>query len=104
MDFLIAMTSAEACKQPGVDGVVVEMVRALSWPTLLWLYLIVPGASARLGDRDLWAWREVMLVAIPNKSDKVGFRAMRCISLLPVLQNCYARALQVAVRRERETP
>ena len=34
------MTSAEACKQPGVDGVVVEMVRALSWPTLLWLYLL----------------------------------------------------------------
>ena len=33
------MTSAEACKQPGVDGVV-EMVRALSWPTLLWLYLL----------------------------------------------------------------
>ena len=45
-----------------------------------------------------------MLVAIPNKSDKVGFRAMRYISLLPVLQNCYVRALQVAVRRERGDP
>ena len=39
-DFLTAMTSAEACKQPGVDGVAVEMVRALSWPTPLWLYLL----------------------------------------------------------------
>ena len=39
-DFLTAMTSAEACNQLGVDGVVVEMVRALSWPTLLWLYLL----------------------------------------------------------------
>ena len=45
-----------------------------------------------------------MLVAIPNKSDMVGFRAMRYISLLPVLQNCYVRALQVAVRRERRDP
>ena len=42
-----------------------------------------------------------MLVAIPTKSDKVGFRAMRYISLLPVLQNSCVRALQVAVRRER---
>ena len=39
-DFLTAMTSAEAYKQPGVDGVVVEMVRSLSCPTLLWLYLL----------------------------------------------------------------
>ena len=39
-DSLAAMTSAAACKQPEVDGVVVEMVRALSWPTLLWLYLL----------------------------------------------------------------
>ena len=45
-----------------------------------------------------------MLVAIPNKSDKVGFRAMTYISLLPVLQNCYVRALQVAVRGNGETP
>ena len=39
-DFLSAMASAKARKQPGVDGVVVEMVRSLSWPTLLWLYLL----------------------------------------------------------------
>ena len=53
-DFFTAMTSAEACKQPGVDGVVVEMVRALRWPTLLWLYLLfLVRASARLGDTDL---------------------------------------------------
>ena len=39
-DFFTAMTSAEASEQPGVDGVVVEMVRALSWSTLLWLYLL----------------------------------------------------------------
>ena len=39
-DISTAMTSAEACTQPGVDVVVVEMVRALSWPTLLWLYLL----------------------------------------------------------------
>ena len=32
------------------------------------------------------AWSEVMLVAIPKKTDKVGFRAMPYISLLPVLQ------------------
>ena len=42
-----------------------------------------------------------MLVAIPKKTDKVGFRAMRYISLLPVLQKLYVRALQAAVRRER---
>ena len=39
-DFLNAMAGAKACKQPGIDGVVVEMPRALSWPTLLWVYLL----------------------------------------------------------------
>ena len=34
-DFLNALASAKMCKQPGSDGVVVEMVRALSWSTLL---------------------------------------------------------------------
>ena len=42
-----------------------------------------------------------MLVAIPKKSDKVGFRAMRYRSLLPDLHKFYVRALQAAVRRER---
>ena len=46
------------------------------------------------------AWREVVLTAIPKKSDKVG--AMRYISLLPVLQKFYIRALQTTVRRERK--
>ena len=36
-DFLNALASAKNCKQPGSDGVVAEMVRALSWTTLLWL-------------------------------------------------------------------
>ena len=47
------------------------------------------------------AWREVVLTAVPKKSDKVGFRAMRYISLFPVLLKFYIRALQTAVRRER---
>ena len=34
-DFLNAMASAKACKQPGIDGVVAEMTRALSWPTFV---------------------------------------------------------------------
>ena len=34
-DFLNALASAKMCKQPGSDGLVVEMVRALSWSTLL---------------------------------------------------------------------
>ena len=49
------------------------------------------------------AWREVVLTAIPKKSDKVGFRSMRYISLLPVIQKFYIRALQSAVRRERKS-
>ena len=36
-------------KQPGSDGVVVEMVRALSWSTLLWLCLLF---LVRLGGWD----------------------------------------------------
>ena len=73
-DFLKALASAKTCKQPGSDGVVVEMVRALSWSTLLWLYLLF---LVRLGGWEterLDAWREVVLTAIPKKSDKVGFR------------------------------
>ena len=76
-DFLNALASAEMCKQPGSDDVVVEMVRALSWSTLLWLYLLF---LVRLGGWEIErpdAWREVVLTAIPKKSDKVGFRSMR---------------------------
>ena len=39
-DFLNALASAKMGKQPGSDGVVVEIVRARSWSTLLWLYLL----------------------------------------------------------------
>ena len=59
----------------------------------------VLGALVWLGPD---AWREVVLTAIPKKSDKVGFRSMRYISLLPVIQKFYIRALQTGVRRERE--
>ena len=69
-------------KQPGSDGVVVEMVRALSWSTLLWLYLLF---LVRLGG-----W----------ETERPG--SMRHISLLPVKQKFYIRALQSAVRRERK--
>ena len=101
-DFLNAMAGATACIQPGIDGVVVEMPCALSWPTLLWVYLLF---LVRLGGWETGrpeAWSEVMLVAIPKKTDKVGFRAMRYISLLLVLQKIYVRALQTAVRRKRK--
>ena len=77
-NFLNALASAKMGKQLGSDGVVVEMVRALSWSTLLWLYLL---SLVRLGGWEterLDAWREVVLTAIPKKSDKVGFRSMKC--------------------------
>ena len=48
------------------------------------------------------AWCEVILTAIPKKTDKVGLQSMRYISLLPVLQKFYIRALQTAVKRERK--
>ena len=53
-DFLNALASAKMGKQPGSDGVVVEMVRALSWSTLLWLYLLFLVTFGRVGRlRDL---------------------------------------------------
>ena len=78
------------------------MVRALSWSTLLWLYVLF---LVRLGGWEperLEAWREVVLTAIPKKSDSMGFRSMRYISLLLVIQKFYIRALQTALRRERK--
>ena len=103
MIFLISFTLLQKmCKQSGSDGVVVEMVRALSWSTLLWLYLLF---LIRLGGWETErpdAWREVVLTAIPKKSDKVGFHSMRYISLLPVIQKFYIRVSQTAVRRERK--
>ena len=101
-DFLNALASAKMDKQLGSDGVVVEMVRALGWSTLLWLYLLF---LVRLGGWETErpdAWREVVLTAIPKKCDKVGFRSMRYISLLLVIQKFNIRALQSAVRRERK--
>ena len=57
-----------------LNGVVVKMVRALSWSSLLWLYLLfvvrLDGWETERPD----AWREVVLTAIAKKSDKVGFR------------------------------
>ena len=78
-DFLNAMASAKVCKQPGVDGVVVEMVRSLSWPTLLWLYLLF---LMRSGGRQ----RPEACGGHSQKSE-VGFRAM---SLAEVLCACFA--------------
>ena len=101
-DFINALASAKNCKQPGSDGVVAEMVRALSWTSLLWLYLLF---LVRLGGWETEkpeAWSEVILSAIPKKTDKVGLQSMRYISLLPVLQKFYIRTLQTAVRRERK--
>ena len=59
-DFLNALASAKMCKQPGSDGVVVEVVRALCWSTLLWLYLLF---LVRLGGWETErpdAFREVV--------------------------------------------
>ena len=88
-------------KQLGSDGVVVEMVRALSWSTLLWLYLLF---LVRLGVWETGrpdAWREVVLTAVPKKTDKVGLRSMRYISLLLVIRKFYIRALQTAFGRKK---
>ena len=93
----------KTCNQLGSDGVVVELVRALSWSTLLWLYLLFLVCLGGWETERPEARREVVPTAIPKKSDKVGFRALRHISLLPVLQKFYIRALQTAARRERKT-
>ena len=85
-------------KQHGSDGAVVEMVRALSWSTLLWLYLLF---LVRMGGWETErpdAWREVVLTAIPKKSDKVGFRSMRIQQSVAcdtkVLHSCFADRCQ----------
>ena len=48
-DVFNALADAKACTQPESDGVVLEMVRALRWPSLLWLYLLF---LRRLRDRE----------------------------------------------------
>ena len=44
---------------------------------------------------------EVILTATPKKTDKVGLKSIRYISLLREIQKFYIRALQTAVKRER---
>ena len=78
-----------------------EMVPALSWTTLLWPYLLFLIRLAGWETEKPETWNEVILTAIPKKTDKVGLQSMRYISLLPVLQKFYIRALQTAVKRER---
>ena len=102
-DFLNAMGGANACKQPGIDGVVVEMQRALSWPTLLWVYLLFlvrlggweTGRDLKLGARSCW-WR------FPRKRTRWPF--VRCRTSVHHLscKQIYVRALQTAVRRKRK--
>ena len=65
---------------------VAEMVRALSWTTLLWLYLLFLIRLAGGETEKPETWNEVILTAIPKKTDKVGLQSMRYISLLPVIQ------------------
>ena len=93
-DFLNALGSAKTCKQPGSGGVDVEMVGALSSSTLLWLCLLF---LVRLGGWETErpeAWREVVLTAIPKKSDKVGFSCdeiqQSVASVTKVLHPCLA--------------
>ena len=76
------------------------MVGALSWPTLLWLCLLFLVCLRDWETERPEAWRGVVPTANPKKSDKVGFRAMRYITLLPVLQKFCIPALQTAMRRE----
>ena len=52
-DFVNALESATMCKQPGSDGVVIEMVRALSRSTLLWLHLLF---LVRFGGWETERW------------------------------------------------
>ena len=98
-DFLNALSSAKNCKLPGSDGVVAEMVRALSWTTLLWLYLLFLILLDGWETEKPETRSEVILTAIPKKTDKVGLQSMRYISLLPVIQKFYVRALQTAARK-----
>ena len=91
-DFLNALANAKDSKQPGSDGVVAEKVRALSWTTLLWLYLLFLIRLDGWETEKPETWNEVILTAIPTKTDKVGLRSMRYISLLPVIQQFYIRA------------
>ena len=97
-DFLNALASAKNCKQPGSGAVVAEMVHTLSWTTLLWLYLLFLIRLAGWETEKPETWSEVILTAIPKKTD---LQSMRYISLLLVLQKFYIRALQTAVKRER---
>ena len=46
-------------------------------------------------------WSEVTLVAIPKNTARL-FQATRYISLRPVLQKLYVRAMLAAIRRERQ--
>ena len=72
-----------------------EMARG--WLPLLWIYLLF---LVRLGgwlEERPEAWHETMLVAIPKKTFKVGFRAVRYISLLPVLQKFHVRARETNI-------
>ena len=80
-----ALASAKNCKQPGSDGVVAEMVRALSCTTQLWLYFLFLVRLGGWETEKLEAWNDVILTAIPKKTDKVGLQSMRYIILLLVL-------------------
>ena len=51
-DFLNAKAGAKVNKQPGSDGVVVEMIRTLNWPTLLWIFSAIFWKIGRLARRE----------------------------------------------------
>ena len=100
-DFLNALASLQCANNLDL------MVWSLKWYVLSAGQLSCGCISCswyvwEVGRQRLDDWREVVLTAIPKKSEKVGFRSMRYISLLLVIQKFYIRALQSAVGRERK--
>ena len=86
-DFLNALASAKNFKQPGSDGVVAEMILALSWTSLLWLYLLFLVRLEGWETEKPEAWSEVILSAIPKKTDKVGLQFAVCSP--KILHSCF---------------
>ena len=80
-DFLNALASAKANMQLGEDGVVVEMVRCLSWRAYT-------GGLERGDSRG------------HTQEHKIVFQATRYISLLAVLQKFYVRVMQCEARAD----
>eukprot|EP00973_Karenia_brevis_P005978 813444-Karenia_brevis.AAC.1 len=99
IDFLTALARSKTNKQGGVDGLVVEHIKELPHPALLWLFFLFVRRLTGFENSDPDGWRFVELVGKAKKAGAIGFDDFRFLAMSAVLEKLYLRFVIETQRR-----